>query len=235
MYPGGKHSNSKTVMSFDPTTICPLQRAGKPCEYCYVQTQRRNGGWLKKGMSKYDPYDDFVLRLRQESIDELNDVGGMRMFSFGDYLPQFKKDVDRFLYHCSLRKLGTKAITKQIKFIKTFHDYPSLKTIHLSVDNLKGNVGRSPITHPMAMKIRQLYKKVKIRAVVLSHEDLEYFGKQDWVDILTLNHGANGFHMFTAKERDEAVENHPGKICCAHKTCAACEIQCGLNKSFCTA
>lgn len=227
-FKGGRHKNAKTGLSFDLTTVCPLTRAGRPCAYCYVKTQRDNGGYLKKGVSKYDPYDGWILRLRQETVDALNKVGGIRMFSFGDYFPEYRGDVDRFLNDCDLRQLRAKAITKQLSFIEHHHDNPLISVIHLSIDNLKGKIGRSPITHPVAKRTRELYKKVKVRAVVLDNEDLAYFGSQDWVDVLTLNHGTNGFKIFSKDERAAAARRYPNRVCCVKGTCIGCKVKCGL-------
>ena len=235
MFQGGKHKNMKTGLSFDVTTICPLTRAGRPCSYCYVNTHRKMGDAHSKGRSKYDRYDGFVLRLKKSTIDQLNEVGGIRMFSFGDYFSEHRDDVERFLLDCDLRRLYAKTITKQLKFVHVFHDNPRISTIHISVDNLKGNIGRSPINHPTAKRTRDKYKKVRVRAVILSEEDLNYFEKQSWVDILTLNHGINGFHNFTAADRSRIAKQYPGRVCCAGHVCRNCEIMCGLGKNFCAA
>lgn len=227
---GGKHMNQKTGLSFDTTTVCSLARAKVPCEYCYVQSERDNKGWFAKGRILYDRYDGFVMRLRQDKIDKLNKTGGIRMFSFGDFLQTHHKDVERFLDDCLLRGLDAKAITKQVKFIEWYHAHGAIKVIHLSIDNLQGDVGRSPITHPLARRIRQTHRKVQIRAVVLNQDDLDYFGKQKWVDILTLNHGNNGFHWFKKEERQAAANLYPGRVCCVSKNCFDCEIRCGLEE-----
>lgn len=227
-FKGGKHSNSKTGLSFDTTTICPLTRAGKPCAYCYVNTERKNGGYLKKGESEFDRYDGWVLRLRQETVDSLNMVGGVRMFGFGDYVVKHRREVEKFLNDCDLRDLKAKAITKQTAFVEHFHDHPMVTTVHCSIDNLKGSIGRSPITHPKAKQLRELYDKVKVRSVVLNDEDLEYFGQQAWVDILTFNHVINGFKLFSRAEIKAAAERFPGRVCCAADSCATCQTKCGL-------
>ena len=227
-FKGGKHNNAKTGLSFDTSTICPLTAAGKPCAYCYVNTQRVNGGYLKKGLSNHDPYDGWVLRLRQETVDKLNGVGGIRMFSFSDYHVKHRKDIERFLGDCDMRNLRAKAITKQISFIKHHHDNPVISVIHLSIDNLKGRVGRSPITHPMAKRMRELYDKVIVRAVILNDEDAEYFGGQDWVDVLTFNHGGNGFKQFRKVDLKAAAKKYPNRVCCVGENCFDCETKCGL-------
>lgn len=227
-FKGGKHDNGKTGLSFDTCTVCPLTRAGRPCAYCYVNTQRKNGGYLKKGRSLHDAYDGWVLRLRQETVDKMNRYGGIRMFSFGDYDVRHRKDVEKFLEDCNTRRLGAKAITKQLAFVEHFHDYPGLRTIHISVDNLKGKIGRSPITHPVAKRTRKDYDKVKVRSVILYDEDVDYFGSQEWVDILTFNHGCNGFKFFSKAEVKAASKKYPYRVCCVTGTCASCKTKCGL-------
>lgn len=228
-FKGGKHSNQKTGLSYDISTVCPLARAGKACAYCYVNSQRQNNGHYQKGESLYDPYDGWVLRLRQETVDRLNESGGIRMFSFGDYILKYRRDVMRFTEDCDLRDLKAKAITKQMSFVKHFHDNPVISTIHISIDNLKGRIGRSPIAHPVAKRTRELYDKVRVRAVILSDDDLKYFGSQSWVDILTFNHSLNGFKLFSREEIRQAAKDYPGRVCCAEHTCAECEIKCGLG------
>ena len=146
VFPGGKHMNSKTFMSYDISTLCPLTAANKSCVYCYVESQRVHNGFYKKAKSRHDAYDGWVLRLRQESIDKMNRVGGLRMFSWGDYQPKYRHEVAHLLDDCATRSLYAKAITKVLSFVNHFHDHPIISTVHLSIDNLKGDIGRSPIT-----------------------------------------------------------------------------------------
>jgi hypothetical protein len=230
-FKGGKHVNAKTMLSFDPTTLCPLTRAGKACAYCYVATSRKNGGYLVKGTSEHDPYDRWVLRMRGATVRRLNRCGGLRMFSFGDFMPEHIADITQFLFDCGLRGLKTKAITKQPSFVRQFHDHPGLTLVHVSIDNLKGEVGRSPVTHRAARLLRDRYDKVRVRAVCLSPEDVDFFGRREWVDILTLNHGMNGFHMFQRADKKEIAQQYPGRVCCAEVFCRKCQVRCGLDDS----
>lgn len=219
--------NGKTLRSFDVTTVCARARAGNPCPYCYVETARKHG-FRPKSVVDYTPYDGWVMTLKQDTIDRLNAMGGCRMFSFADYEPSFRADCRRFLGDCCLRGLSAKTVTKVPLFVAHHHDNPAISVIHLSVDSLKK--GGSQVRHETAIRMRERYRKVLVRAVCLSREDLEHFGTCGWVDILTLNHGQNGFHQFSQAERDEAARQYGGRLCCADKVCEKCSVRCGVDK-----
>ena len=224
---GGKHKNSKAKYSVDFTTLCTLTRQGKSCAYCYVASARRNGEYMAKTVIEYEPYNGFVKKMRPAVIKELNRVGGIRLFSFSDYTPEHRKDIRAFLDDCLEEKLDVKAITKSAEFIRIFQAHGALKLIHLSIDNLAR--GGSPITFALAKRYRKRYPKVLIRAVALDDVDLEYFGGEDWVDILTLNHCINGFHLFSRRELDQAYKKYPGRVCCKTGVCSTCRVKCGLQ------
>jgi hypothetical protein len=227
-FTGGRHKNQKTEYSIDFTTLCPRVRAGHPCSYCYVETSRRNGDLLAKTVIDYTPYDGFVKRMRSDTIRRLNRVGGIRLFSFSDYMPSHRKDIQAFLDDSAKAGLFVKAITKQLEFVDLFHDHPAMRLVHISIDNLAQ--GGSPITFAKARAYRKRYPKVMIRAVVLDHEDLELFGSYDWVDILTLNHGGNGFRPFRNAEKKRIAKQYPGRVCCATGVCKTCRVRCGIGR-----
>lgn len=222
---GGKHENSKTGLSVDFTTVCRRVREGRPCPYCYVHTQRKNGGYLQKTVIDYEPYDGFVLRLTRQMIRKLNRMGGIRMFSFGDYMPEHAVDIEMCLDDCVKVGLGVKVITKETEFIRRFHGHQAIKIIHLSIDNIGG-----PINHSRAQAYRRSYAKVAIRAAVMNQKDLENLGSKPYVDILTLNHAANGFHIFKRSEIRKAARQYPGRVCCTTHGCSDCPVRCGLDK-----
>ena len=221
-----RYLNSKTVRSFDLTTVCARTRAGKSCPYCYVAAARARG-FRDKKEKDYEPYNGWVMALWPETVERLNAVGGIRMFAFSDYEPAFRADVRRFLGDCCLRGLGAKAVTKARVFVSHFHDHPALNVVHVSVDNLGG--AGSTVTHAAARRLRERYRKVRVRCVCLNPADLEYFGAQDWVDVITLNHGCNGFHRFTRDERERAAERYGDRLCCTTGGCAGCEIRCRVD------
>jgi hypothetical protein len=221
------HVNSKTGRSFDLTTVCRRVRENRPCAYCYVQTAREKG-FRAKNRIDYQPYDGWVLRLRPDTVDQMNAIGGIRMFAFADYEPAFRADVRRFLGDCYFRYLDVKAVTKAPSFVAHHHDHPALKVIHVSIDNLRK--GGSPISFARARALRESYPKVLIRCVCLTPEDLKFFGSKEWVDVITLNHGQNGFHQFTPLERAYARERYGDRLCCAERVCRNCRIKCNVGR-----
>lgn len=228
-----KHKNQKTEMSFDTTTRCNAERRGRPCAYCYVKMHRDYGDYLSKTYIDHEKYEGFVLRMRDSTVQKLNKVGGIRMFSFGDYLRTHRRDIHNFLDDCQLRGLRCKAITKVLRFVDDFHDYPALDVINISVDRVhtKGsNLAGSPISYEAARRYRDKYHKAVIRCVVLDDEDLKFFGSRDWVDVITLNHGQNGFKNFSHEEISIADVTYSGRVCCAMHKCAGCGTMCGIGK-----
>lgn len=234
---GGLHTNSKTGLSVDFTTLCGPARLGRPCVYCYVAVARANHCNAKEVID-HVPYNGFVRDFSPGRIASLNALGGLRLFSHADYLPELEDDVSRFLDDCTSMGLWAKAITKVEDFVKRFHAYQALRVIHVSVDNLKGSrTGRSPITHSWARRLRERYAKLLVRAVVLNYVDLDYFGACPWVDILTLNHvivpkhvqRGHDFHLFTNKERQDIGKVFPGRVCGVNHRCARCSLRCGVQ------
>lgn len=208
--------NQKTLRSLDLSTICPKRRAGKPCAYCYVEAYRRIGVNAKKLHDRI-PYRRNILKLAKWTIDKLNRSGGLRLFSFGDYMPWMDKEL--FMVIEDARKVGLmlKAITKQEEFVHKFWRYMSV--INVSIDSIGCGVD-----HDRARMLRDMYPNVKVRAVILSHEDLENLS---WADILTLNHGPNGFYHFKKSEMPGIIVKYGHKLCCLTGKCETCQLRCG--------
>jgi hypothetical protein len=163
------------------------------------------------------PYNREILRLRQETIDRLNSCGGLRIFSFGDYMPWMDDDLRVIIDDAKTRKLKLKAITKVVDFIHKYHD--DIDIIHVSVDALGEGVNLE-----VARELKNQYSNVRIRAAIMSQEDLKNL---EWVDILTFNHARNGYHIFSKQEIAEYAEVFPGKVCCVTGKCETCETKCG--------
>jgi hypothetical protein len=133
--------NEKTYYTVDFTTNCPKRQAGHPCPYCYVEAKRDIGFHAKKIIDSIE-YNDEIENLTQEKIDKLNSLGGVRLFSFGDYMPEQDDDIYQFLCDCRAVGLYVKVITKQLSFIDKFYDEfeDVFSTIHISVDNIHSGV-----------------------------------------------------------------------------------------------
>jgi len=117
--------------------------------------------------------------------------------------------------------LGVKVITKQTAFIKKFHNHKAINVIHISVDTVGSGVRLST-----ASNMKNRYDKVAIRCVCLSDKDVEFYGKNDNIDILTLNHGRNGFQQFHGVKRYAIEKKYAGRICCNTGKCESCKIKC---------
>jgi len=224
---GCKHMNAKTHLSFDTTTICVKARRGTPCMYCYVDVARGSSFRAKSVIDK-DTYDGWVSRLRPETVNRLKATGGIRMFAFGDYLRTHKVEIYKFLDDCQEARLPVKAITKVVQFVYDFHDHPALRLINVSVDNLSGTRRRSPVALRMAKKLKAKYDKVFIRAVILNNDDIQLYAEDPDIDVLTLNHGNNGYVVFSNKVKKELIKKYPGRVCCENVTCDGCKTLCGF-------
>jgi len=219
---GGLWKNSKTHRCVDFTTICPRRREGKPCAYCYVETARKNN-FNAKALIDHVKYDGVIRRLDKVTLDNLRQCGGLRLFSFSDYMPEHDADIKAMLDDCLRVGLTVKAITKQPAFVRKYHDHPAIGIIHMSVDR----VG-SGVKHRIAREYRKKYAKAAVRCVVLNDADLTYFQSKDWIDVITLNHGANGFKPYRNAVKASLAEADP-RICCVSGKCISCKLKCRKN------
>jgi hypothetical protein len=223
-------SGQKTVVSVDFTSDCPKRRAGHACPYCYVE-YKREINFNAKLVYDYKAYDNELKdrkKFNPEMVKELNDAGGIRLFSFGDYMPENDKDIEAFLNDAEKINLDVKVITKVPEFVYKYHDYPAVKTINISTDMLPAD-RKSGVDHDIARELKAKYKKVIIRTVILNDKDLEDdFMK--YVDIVTFNHEnlqKKGFKKYSKKEVMEYYKKHPELgVCCITGKCSTCPIKC---------
>ena len=153
---------------------------------------------MKGGNKKIDPfgsrpYQGEVMSWPDDLIKELNRDGGIRMFSFGDYRPQYDfESVAKLLSDAQQRGLNIKAITKQPEFVKTFGNHPNLR-INISIDNVPREISVNAPTMAEALELKGGRENIKIRAVALNPEEAVKFGKDPNVDVVTLYHGLTNF------------------------------------------
>jgi hypothetical protein len=227
-----KESNDKTLLSFDLTTICPKAARGDACAYCHVKAEREMGARPKKA-KPYAPYvgHRWPLALAFPIKNQLSAMGGVRMFGSSDYYARHRKDVEQFLADCLIAGVKAKAITKRELFLVHHHDHEAIAVVNVSIDRLGSEWGRwrSQITEERARALKELYHKVRIRAVCLSREDLEYYGSKPYIDILALNHARNAFHRFRPTAVKEAADRWPGRVCGEGMACCQCLIKCGAG------
>ena len=192
----------------DPEVLGNLYELAKrdnvdvPCSYCYVeQTRMMALAMHQKGFSMRDvlaakakvvyyttQYVDKILRLSDKDIEDLNRRGGLRLFSFSDYIRELHYDeVNRLLDHAAARGLSIKAITKQPAFIEDFGHRGIL--INISID--KSGHG---MDWDLAAKFKKQYPNVKIRAVATNPDEVLYYahlshgGIEKFVDVITPYH-----------------------------------------------
>jgi len=208
---------------------------------CYVEVARRIKErkpkfYLAKKVYDYRAYNHELIKRKvfknPETIKMINDSGGLRLFSFGDYMPEHDNDIKGLLDDAAKIGLDVKAITKVPEFVHKFHDYPALKEINISIDF----IGHG-IEHKTALELQKKYKKVSIRAVVLNDKELED-DFMEYVDIITFNHEKLGdvdigksIKNYSKKEIQKFFKDNPKYgVCCITGRCATCPIKCGKRK-----
>lgn len=228
LHEGAITKNIKTGHSVDFTTNCPKRREGKACKYCYVEASRNNRFQAKK-VIEHEPYRGEVKRFKPEKIRRLNAMGGLRLFSFGDYMPEHDDDIKRFLDDAEFVGLKVKAITKQPAFIKKYANHPAMNVINVSIDTVGDGVD-----HKEALALKKKYPNVRIRTVIMRPEDLEHEIMKD-VDVYTFNHAKGlakyGYKQFRKKKVKEYSKQLGGKVCCGENDkCISCKLKCGKPK-----
>lgn len=209
--------NPKTIMSIDISTDCPMRQLGKPCLYCYVENPRTWEKMGKQGVNHapkvigYAPYNNEILEMPQGLVDFMNDVlGGLRVFSLGDFTPQTWNTFDRILKDARKRGLTLKAITKQPMFIEAFGNkegviinvstdfdpsHADVITDHKALQQLiadeaaqKETISVAP-TKKQAIRWKEKYKNVKIRYVAVNRSDAIRAIADPAYDVVTIYHG----------------------------------------------
>jgi len=276
----GFSGNSKTLISWDPSSLCPKQAAfiewvlkhieekslsydillvpeeisrlydlareagvDVPCSYCYVEQARMKAlAYHQEGkpitgvnfsMAKQIfygvPYVDYVLGLSRKEINAINARGGLRLFSFSDYIrAAHRAELDLLLRHCQQMGLSVKAITKNPDLIKDFGDTGII--INMSIDE-EG----SGMNWDIAAAFKKQYPNCKVRAVGINLKDvdrllrLEHAGLENFVDVVTPYHHDNkkepipdGYQEMSHKSKGgkalrKYLEEHPeykDRVCC---------------------
>jgi hypothetical protein len=219
---GCLQANGKTGLSIDVTTDCPKRRAGNACKYCYVE-QSRKMGYNPKSIIESCPYHGEILKFSRDKVEFLNECGGIRLFSFGDYMPEHRDILRTILDDCQSIGLNVKAITKQVDFVQEFVNHPALRVIHLSIDNVGDGVEWNT-----AKSLRKMHSKVLIRCAVMRTDDVQ---AMEFSDIFTFNHAvglkALGYRKFSKVEVSKYAETLGNRVCCTTGACFSCPVKCG--------
>jgi site-specific DNA-cytosine methylase len=109
-------ANGKTGASGDFTTVCPQMMFNRGCWYCYRRAAMEKGV-NNKLVAQSVWYTGEILRIKDSDIEALNRNGGLRIQSFGDWMPHFSAMLADVLYDAELRGLQVKIITKEPSMI----------------------------------------------------------------------------------------------------------------------
>lgn len=226
-------------MSVDPSGVCPLTKDGVPCLECYVEAPRvqnqismevgasgtgskpagtkmkPNENWAKASKA-YDsaPYNGEILGMPSVLVDFLNErMGGLRMFSSGDFRPEDIPVINRIMKDAAAKRLYIKVITKQPKFVELYGDLPHVR-LNLSTDFLPEHAAElshgdpkleALISDPAGNKLisngfrietaealKERYRNVRTRYVAMNGEDGIKAVADPRLDVVTMYHGAPG-------------------------------------------
>lgn len=207
-------TNYKTYKSLDLSTLCPKQKSGNPCEYCYVHNARKFN-YRAKRIYERIPYTHEILRMRTSTISKLNKMGGLRLFAFGDYESWMNEDIKTIIDDAEKKGLLLKAITKQLDFLQ----FCDKIFTNLSFD-LIGGIPSFPVFE---------HENLKFRVMVRNEEEVKAVYKE--ADILTPYHGPKLNSLYRPKEAKKAsIHYAKEKTCGIFSKCINCDLKCGRIK-----
>ena len=128
-------ANGKTGASGDFTTVCPQMMFNRGCWYCYRRAAMEKGV-NNKLVANNVWYTGEILRIKDSDIAALNKNGGLRIQSFGDWMPHFSAMLADVLYDAELRGLQVKIITKEpsmINYIAALRDQDIGKNLYFNL------------------------------------------------------------------------------------------------------
>lgn len=108
--------NGKTGASVDFTTLYPQMMFNEGCFYCYRRAAMESGV-NNKLVARSVWYTGEILRMSDADIKKLNTSGGLRIQSFGDWMPYFSAQLADLLYDAEMRGLQVKIITKEASMV----------------------------------------------------------------------------------------------------------------------
>lgn len=130
-------ANGKTGASGDFTTVCPQMMFNRGCWYCYRRAAMEKGV-NNKLVAQNVWYTGEILRIKDADITALNKNGGLRIQSFGDWMPHFSAMLADVLYDAELRGLQVKIITKEpsmINYIAALREQDVGKNLYFNLSS----------------------------------------------------------------------------------------------------
>jgi len=142
-------TNQKTIFSLDTSTNCPNREVTFPCLYCYVE-QATTG----KGIFDILQYTNEILQMPDDLVRFINtQLGGMLVFSFGDYKPRAEEVVRKVFEDAKKKGLILKIITKNLEFAKKYSKLYDNAVFSINVDfeNVTGSTPAEWVDDGMAI------------------------------------------------------------------------------------
>lgn len=201
------------------------------------------------------PYKGELLKWSEETINQTNSQGGLRLYANSDYgsstngIEWEDQQLTRLFDDADRVGVKVKAITKQPEFVKKWSDRTSVTD--LSIDDLKTyGVPSNAIDISQAKALVKEHPKTKIRVVAFNPEEAEMYAKDPAISIITLFHGSPG-KLPDEMEAINVVDMSHGtpawkdamqrikalgagkKVCASGSsgTCATCPALCGVKES----
>lgn len=218
-------ANSKTTASGDLTTLCPQMMFNKGCFYCYRRAALETG-LNNKLVAQSVWYTGEILRIKDSDIKALNENGGLRIQSFGDWMPHFSAQLADILYDAELRGLQVKIITKEpsmIEYISSLREQGIGKNLYfnLSADYVieKGpaninNIGNESIEKPNPERpfVRDENNQFWWKRALAVKEAYDIRNKHPWVNVRIVATDVKEFIRGLADPMVQVVTGYHGAL-----------------------
>lgn len=217
-------ANGKTGASGDFTTICPQMFFNRGCWYCYRRAAMASGV-NNKLVAQSVWYTGEILRIRDSDIDALNKNGGLRIQSFGDWMPHFSSMLADVLYDAELRGLQVKIITKEpsmINYIAALREQGVGKNLYFNlsadyaIERAPAKSASSPDSldaiNPERPFMRNDSGDLWWKRAMTVEEAAKYREKYPWVNVRIVATDLNEFIRGLRDPRVDVVTGYHGNV-----------------------
>ena len=168
-----------------------------------AQAYAQSASWAKK-KNGYAAYNNHILKWSAAKVKKLNQMYGMRMYSFSDYSPAFILENMQMVTDAAVKGLKVLAYSKELDFVRIFA--PTGMNINISVfgyNDGKGGVAMDAMQGAdweQAKLLRDQYPNVGCTFVATNDAQVDWALAQDWIDVVIPFHlvrtGAKVADMF---------------------------------------
>ena len=152
-----------------------------------IERYAGNASWAKKRTS-YVAYNGNILNMRESTVNTLNDLYGLRMYSFSDFSPAFILENMQMITDASIKRLKMLAYTKDVSFAKIFAKTRMLINVSCYANqNADGTFTENSsygVSWKDAQSVRNQYENVGVVMVVTNDAGVEWALSQDWIDVV---------------------------------------------------